>query len=195
MNISLTLRNRFQGAIIGLAVGDALGRPTEFISSLEGLHAKFGRDGVTDFEPDSHPAGTFTDDTQMSLAVARALLRAGHQPLDKLMLVMADEFVSWNRSPENDRAPGITCRAGCANLERGIPWRDAGVAGSKGCGSAMRTAPIGLYYHGDEARLVKVARASSSLTHGHPTALAAAAATALLTAWALHQDDPGEYPG
>ncbi len=186
--------SRFQGAVIGLAVGDALGRPTEFLISLDAIREKFGPDGVTDFEPDRHPAGTYTDDTQMSLAVARALIRVGHQPLDELMGVMAEESVRWNNSPDNDRAPGHTCRTGCENLEAGIPWREAGVTGSKGCGSAMRTAPIGPFYHDDELKLIEVARASSLLTHGHSTALAAAAGAALPVAWALLGDDPREYP-
>ena len=194
MEARSVLKKRFAGAILGLAIGDALGRPTEFISSLADLHEKFGSEGVTDFEPDWHPAGTYTDDTQMSLAVARALIKAGHQSLDALMQVMGDEFVVWNNSPENDRAPGHTCRIGCENLEDGVPWRQSGVAESKGCGSAMRTAPIGLFYHDDEAKLIEVARASSLPTHGHPTALAAAASTALLVAWAVRHDDPSQYP-
>jgi ADP-ribosylglycohydrolase len=131
----------------------------------------------------------------MSLAVARALITAGHKPLDDLMQVMAREFVEWSRSPDNNRAAGMTCMTGCRNLESGMPWRESGVGGSKGCGSAMRTAPIGLYYCDDEARLIEVARASSLPTHGHPTALAAAAATALLVSWAIRREDPSEYPG
>jgi ADP-ribosylglycohydrolase len=190
----MDLRDRFQGVMVGLAVGDALGRPTEFITTLEAIHERFGPEGVTDFVANGHPAGTYTDDTQMSLCVARALLRAGRGSLDELMSVMAEEFIAWDRSPENDRAPGVTCRAGCEKLAKGVPWREAGVAESKGCGSAMRTAPIGLYYLEDEGRLMEVARASSLLTHGHPTALASAAATALLVAWAARGEDPGEYP-
>ena len=188
------LKSRFEGTVLGLAIGDALGRPTEFIDNLAELHAKFGPEGVTGFEADWHPAGTYTDDTQMSLAVARALIKAGDRPLDELMRVMSAEFVAWNLSPDNDRGPGTTCRIGCQNLEQGVPWRKSGVADSKGCGSAMRTAPIGLYYHHDEAKLIEVARASSIPTHGHPTALAAAAATALLVAWGVHHDDPSAYP-
>jgi ADP-ribosylglycohydrolase len=188
------LRTRFQATVLGLAVGDALGRPTEFLDSLEDIRDKFGPHGVTDFEPDWHPAGTYTDDTQMALAVARALIQSGHQPLETLMNAMAHEFIKWNRSPENNRAPGVTCRTGCEQLEAGVHWRHAGVADSKGCGSAMRTAPIGLYYHDDQPRLIEVARTSSLLTHGHPTALAAAAAAALPVAWALHGDDPRAYP-
>ena len=69
----------------------------------------------------------------------------------------------------------------------------SGVKESKGCGSAMRTAPIGLYYHDDEARLIEVAKASSLPTHGHPTALAAAVGTAYLTALALRGEPPESY--
>ena len=188
------LMAKFQGCLLGLAIGDALGRPTEFISDLNALREKYGPEGVMDFEGDWHPPGTYTDDTQMSLAIARALLKAGHRPLDELMTLMAEEFVRWNRSPDNNRAPGNTCRAGCESLERGVPWRESGIADSKGCGSAMRTAPIGLYFWDDEPRLLEVARASSSATHGHPTALAAAAGTALLVAWAVRHDPPADYP-
>jgi ADP-ribosylglycohydrolase len=130
----------------------------------------------------------------MSLCVARALVRAGHKPLETLMSAMAKEFVEWSRSTENDRAPGTTCIAGCRNLSEGIAWREAGIAGSKGCGSAMRTAPIGLLFCDDESRLIEVVRASSLPTHRHPTALAFAAATSLLTAWAVRQENPAEYP-
>jgi ADP-ribosylglycohydrolase len=190
----MELLSRFQGCIVGLAIGDALGRPAEFLHTLAAIYARFGTEGVTDLEPDGHPAGTFTDDTQMSLCVARALVRAGHAPLDTLMSDMAKEFVEWSRSAENDRAPGTTCMAGCRNLGRGIGWQEAGIVGSKGCGSAMRTAPIGLLYHDNERKLIAVARASSLPTHGHPTALASAATTALLTAWAVRRETPAEYP-
>lgn len=190
----MNLKDRFEGAIFGLAIGDALGRPTEFYNSLEAIRAKFGPDGVTDLEPDWHPAGTYTDDTQMSLAVARALVFTAGQPLEALMRVMGEQFVAWNLSPQNDRAPGHTCRAGCENREKGVDWQHAGVAESKGCGSAMRTAPIGLSFYDDEPRLIEVARASSLPTHGHPTALAAAAAAALLVAWVVRGDAPDEFP-
>jgi ADP-ribosylglycohydrolase len=186
--------DKFQGCIVGLAIGDALGRPTEFIHSMEQIREQFGREGVMDFEADSHPAGAYTDDTQMSLCVARALIKAGHRSLDELMEVMAAEFVQWSRSPENNRAPGTTCMTGCDRLRAGTPWQTAGVAGSKGCGSAMRTAPIGLCFHHDEDRLIEVARASSLATHGHPTALASAAGAALAVAWAIRGEDPASYP-
>ena len=75
---------------------------------------------------------------------------------------------------------------GCENLERGAHWKVSGVANSKGCGSAMRVAPIGLLYSHDYDRLVEVAAASSILTHGHPAGIDGAVAAALLVGSALN---------
>ncbi len=192
--MGIDLLSRFEGAILGLAIGDALGFPTEFIS-LKEIRTRYGPAGVTDFEPVGwHPPGTYTDDTQMSIAVAEALIEAGHDSIDKLMPAMARRFVAWSKSAENDRAPGTTCLTGCRNLASGAPWARAGVADSKGCGTAMRVAPIGLFYWKNEQRLVDVARASALPTHGHPTGVAAAAAAALLVAWAVRGGDPLQYP-
>ena len=135
-----------------------------------------------------HPPGTYSDDTQMTIAVAEALL--AEDDLDAAMRAMGAEFVRWSESPDNDRAPGGTCMTGCASLAAGVPWRDAGVSDSKGCGSAMRVAPIGLRFAGERARLLEVARASSLLTHGHRAAVESAAAAALLVALALEKRTP-----
>ncbi len=175
----MDLVERARGCFLGLAVGDALGHPTEFIDSVAAIRAKYGPAGVTDFAPAGrHPAGTFTDDTQMTIAVARALSRAGHADLDTLMTTLGAELVAWARSPENDRAPGGACMRGCSELEARVPWRSAGVRDSKGCGAAMRAAPIGLYFHDDLDALVRVAAAQSALTHRHPTGIASSVAAA-----------------
>jgi len=155
--------SRFTGCIVGLAVGDALGYPAEFRRRAQILE-EIGPDGITDFirlkderfsRPffmggADHPPGTFTDDTQMTIAVAEALLTHGRSDLDSLMAEMGRRFVAWSQSEQNDRSPGGTCMAGCSNLANGVPWRTAGEADSKGCGSAMRVAPIGLFYKGLE---------------------------------------------
>jgi ADP-ribosylglycohydrolase len=193
----------FEGAILGLAIGDALGMPAEFRRRAQIL-AAWGPEGITDFVgtdapawPPSplilgtrHPAGSYSDDTQMSLAVAEALIAAGGRDIDQLMQQMGERFVAWSRSPDNNRAPGATCMEGCDHLAAGMAWREAGVASSKGCGSAMRVAPIGLMYWRDHARLLEVARASSLLTHGHDAAIEGAAAAALLVALALEKKTP-----
>ncbi|MDA1231444.1 MAG: ADP-ribosylglycohydrolase family protein [Planctomycetota bacterium] len=142
--------SRSVGCIIGLAVGDAIGYPAEFRRRAQIL-AEIGADGINDFIalkdprfsrpffscPD-HPPGTFTDDTQMSIAVAESLLSGNVDDLDQLMEEMSRQFVAWAGASKNNRAPGGACMQGCGNLSLGVPWRDAGVPESKGCGSAMR---------------------------------------------------------
>jgi ADP-ribosylglycohydrolase len=61
------------GSLYGLAIGDALGAPTEFLGSVEAIEKRFGPGGPTN--PEGDPARV-TDDTQMALAVGRALLSA-----------------------------------------------------------------------------------------------------------------------
>ena len=179
---------RTRGSIIGLAIGDALGHPTEFVSSVRAIKAKWGELGVTDMMPSGrHPAGTFTDDTQMTICVARALVRAGHAPLDELMKILGQEFVAWSRSNDNNRAPGGTCMTGCRALSSGILWREAGVEKSKGCGAAMRAAPIGLYFWDDVDAMVRISAAQSSLTHRHPTGIASSVAAAAPVAFVLRE--------
>jgi ADP-ribosylglycohydrolase len=186
----MDLLERFRGSLVGLAIGDALGHPTEFMSSVAAIRTRWPPSGVTGFEPSGrHPAGTFTDDTQMSICVARALIAAGHAPLDRLMEIMSDEFTTWSRSAQNNRAPGGACMSGCSSLARGVPWRKAGVANSKGCGAAMRAAPVGLYYHLDEGALVRAATAQSAPTHRHPTGYASSVAAAAAVAWATRGGD------
>ena len=183
---------QFTGAMIGLAVGDALGFPTEFISRAEILR-RFGPSGVTGFVPShGHAAGTYTDDTQMSLAVAHGLLEAEDSSLEAMLSCICQRFVTWSNSPDNNRAPGGACMSGCRNLEQGAPWREAGVANSKGCGTAMRVAPVGLRFYKDLDRLVEVARATALPTHGHPAALEGAAAAALMVALALRGESPAQ---
>jgi ADP-ribosylglycohydrolase len=192
---------QFVGSVVGLAVGDALGYPAE-LRSREQILREIGPEGITGFLSDKdpcftrpfvvgpdHPPGTFTDDTQMTLAVAAGLLDAGEGDLEAIMEAVARHFVLWAASPDNDRAPGQTCMTGCGNLRKGVPWREAGVARSKGCGSAMRVAPVGLVFHRDPDRLLEVARATSLPTHGHPAAVEGAAAAALMVALALDGAD------
>ncbi len=169
-----------KGIIYGLAIGDALGSPTEFIS-LPRIKSKYGPSGIKDL-PD--PA-LFTDDTQMSIAIAEALIKTGGREIEKIMAAIRDEFIKWFHSPENNRAPGRTCLTGVANMERGLHWSESGVARSKGCGSAMRAAPIGYFYQHDPIKLKEIAHASGICTHGHPTGDAACIGAAYLVKLAL----------
>ena len=184
------VRRRYEGCMLGLAIGDALGWPVEFLQLSE-IHARFGPGGITDLHAaGKHPRGTVTDDTQMSLALARAILSYGVKPEDEFVTESARQFVRWAESDENDRAPGQTCMSACRALELDPSWRAPGHNDSKGCGTAMRAAPIGLAWNGDEDQIIRRATMTSELTHGHPCATAGSVATALLVSWALEDLPP-----
>ncbi len=177
--------SQYEGCMLGLAIGDALGWPVEFLSLTE-IRTRFGADGITDLRAnDRHPRGPFTDDTQMSLALARAILSHGDRQEAEFVTETARQFVLWAQSNDNDRAPGLTCMSASRALAQDLNWRAPGQSDSKGCGTAMRTAPIGLAWHGDEDRIARMAAMTSELTHGHPCATAGGVATALLVNWAL----------
>ena len=177
--------NKAKGIIFGVAIGDAIGFPTEFIS-LPQIKAKYGKSGIEDI-PD--PA-LFTDDTQMSIAIAEALIKSGENDIETILKAIRNEFIKWLHSPENNRAPGKTCLKGVANMEHGLHWSESGVARSKGCGSAMRAAPIGYLYQYDPGKLKKVAHASGMCTHAHPTGDAACIGAAYLVKLALDGNFP-----
>ncbi len=179
-----------KAVLYGLALGDALGAPTEFLD-LGAIREKFGPAGIQ--EPPA--VALYTDDTQMTAAIAEALVAAGTLPLDHLMTEMGARFVRWLHSPDNNRAPGQTCLKGIRHYEAGTPWRESGLADSKGCGSAMRVAPIGYFFQHDVDALRQVAEASSLVTHGHPAALAASIGAAYLVKLALDGVEPEQYFG
>jgi len=171
-------KDRVAGSLFGLAYGDALGRPTEFLTLPE-IIDRYGPRGPRDIEGD--PA-LVTDDTQMALAVAWALRDAHALTPTALEPVLRQRFIDWARSPDNNRAPGNTCLRAVGGLAEGLAWRRATVVGSKGCGANMRVTPVGLLPGIDVDLMADVAQFQAALTHGHPTALAASE----LTAYAVH---------
>jgi ADP-ribosylglycohydrolase len=174
-----------RGMLLGLAIGDALGAPTEFLS-LDRIKERYGPQGIEDLP---NPA-RYTDDTQMALAITEALVQAGDQDLETIMDAVKHHFIQWAHSPENNRAPGRTCLQGIARMEKGMHWTQSGIARSKGCGSAMRAAPIGYFYQHDPTKLRHVAHATGICTHGHPTADAACIGAAYLVKLALDRTPP-----
>ncbi len=186
MNASV---QQIEAILFGLALGDALGYPVEFLKR-ETISQQYGKSGIQ--EP-PYPA-LYSDDTQMTLALSEGLLDAGiHSDLDTLMLGIGTHFIEWLNSPDNNRAPGNTCINGVKRFQAGVLWRDSGLVESKGCGSAMRVAPLGYLYQHDAARLREVAIATSQITHRHPTAIAATVAAAYLVKLALDGVAPTAY--
>ncbi|MEV2239895.1 ADP-ribosylglycohydrolase family protein [Micromonospora sp. NPDC049891] len=164
---------RAAGSLFGLAYGDALGRPTEFLTVAE-IDRRFGPTGPRELVGD--PA-LVTDDTQMALAVGWALHDAPTYTAEAVEPLLRRRFLDWAASPDNNRAPGMTCLRACAELSRGLPWQQATEAGSKGCGANMRVTPVGLL-DVDLDTLAGLAQLQAGLTHGHPTGLAASELTA-----------------
>lgn len=174
-------RHAARGCLFGLAIGDAIAAPTEFLT-VAGILTRFPPSGPR--EPMGTPARV-TDDTQMALAVGDALVEAsgaGELSPETLESPLVRAFVTWSKSPENDRAPGLTCLKACDRLDAGLPWLEATEPSSKGCGANMRVAPVGLLRSGyagiDAETRSAIAQFQAALTHGHPTALAASDMTA-----------------
>ncbi|MER6125112.1 ADP-ribosylglycohydrolase family protein [Streptomyces sp. NPDC001795] len=177
MTTSDLARQAATGSLLGLALGDALGFPTEF-NDVPSILAKCGPWREMELP---RPA-IVTDDTQMTLALGRGLRTAmdrGVLAPKRMERPVREEFVDWYRSPENNRAPGRTCLVACNRLEdESRPWQQASQIGSKGCGANMRVAPVGLVPGLSDEQRAGAAQLQAALTHGHPTALAASDLTA-----------------
>ena len=182
------------GCLLGGAVGDALGAMVEF-DSLEALRERYGPEGVVDFPAEG---GRITDDTQMTLFTAEALIRTRRRyeadridhAVDHLWWAYRRWFDTQALDEEpgrsegggdglaaepalrHRRAPGNTCLAALAGGHPG--YVDQPVNNSKGCGGVMRVAPVGLVAR----RPAGLGIASAALTHGHPSGHLAAGALA-----------------
>ncbi|WP_239123191.1 ADP-ribosylglycohydrolase family protein [Rhizocola hellebori] len=176
---------RATGSMFGLAYGDALGKPVEF-KKYPAIVAAFGPGGPTEL----HKKAQVTDDTQMALAVGWALLSEGD-----LVQNLTTHFVKWLKSPDNNRAPGNTCMRACLKLDYGLPWEQASIRGSKGCGANMRVTPVGLVKTYDDDTTAYVAQLQAAMTHGHPTALAASELTAFAVRFLVQGATLHELPG
>ncbi|MCW2869965.1 ADP-ribosylglycohydrolase family protein [Actinacidiphila oryziradicis] len=188
------MRSSATGALTGLALGDALGFPTEF-NDVPSILAKCGP-----WRQMELPRPAFvTDDTQMTLALGRGLRTAMERgPLAPVRMVrpVREEYVEWWRSPENNRAPGRTCLVACERLSHDARrWQEASQTGSKGCGANMRVAPLGLVPGLSGEVRAGAAQLQSALTHGHPTALAASDLTAHAVYLLAQGTPPGQLTG
>lgn len=184
--------SRLIGVVLGAAIGDAMGHPTEFMA-MDAIRSTFGPNGVTGFElwwtRDGVRFAPYTDDTQMAEAVMLGLLdgRQRDLDLDATMRGIADRFIEWSKNPQGGhRAPGNACLSGCRALDRGAPWAEAGGETAGGCGSVMRAYPFGMFFVDDLEAAERWAVAHSKLTHRDPIALAAAGAMAVGVAHALN---------
>jgi ADP-ribosylglycohydrolase len=179
MKLTMEQKDRAAGVLLGCAVGDALGVPFEFKPaqkfSTRDLPLGMPGGGPFNFGP-----GEFSDDTQMSLCIARVAYDghdvSGGDGLDRV----ATAFLGWYRSGPRDVGGQVSAvLSGAAKLRHpaaGLTARAAdrfrrAPGGSGGNGSLMRTSPIALRYLDDPEKMTAAARAVSALTHADPDTL------------------------
>jgi ADP-ribosylglycohydrolase len=176
------LKERFTGAILGCAVGDALGAPFEGVGAN-----KLFQDSVPDYAPiTGFPRGQYTDDTQMTLAIVKAVLEDGEIRGKSV----AEKFAQLWRSGEIV-GPGASCSEAMWRYIRGeAGWDECGTApGRAGNGTAMRAGPIGLWDYDAPEKLVEDATAVSVITHTDERAVAGAIAVAVAVAYVVQRDE------
>lgn len=169
--------NQIKGALYGVAVGDALGAPVEFMSAEE-IKKKHGR--VTEMIGGGWLSvwpGEVTDDTQMTLCVARGILAAPEAPVKEV----GKQFIEWLRTGPKD--VGGTCSSSIrramyygGDAPSPVDWltaskeTDMATGGrSGGNGSLMRTIYIPCFYYGDD-EIRRQAKSISTMTHYDPVA-------------------------
>ena len=186
--MTLTVTDRILGCLTGIATGDAIGKQTEMLSHEDVLH--WYPHGIRGFEgtPGSvipryvgnakreWRIGETTDDTERTVAVARAIL--------------TDRTVS-HESVGRELLRCTKCvHPGLKSLwefhQAADPARIA--RNHDGCGAAIRVAPVGIFYTSHRAeQLLNGAREASVSTHGGSLAIAAAAATAAAVSAAIDE--------
>lgn len=174
-----TLQDRAIGCLLGLAVGDALGTTLEFSTRDAGPP-------LTDLVgggPFHLPAGTWTDDTSMALALADTLIwRRQLDPAD-----LMNRFVNWWKWGEYSATGecfdiGITTRVALAKFEDGgDPIAGSTDPHSAGNGSLMRLAPVAIWgVQAGKDLMRDAARLQSATTHGAAQCLDACEGYALI---------------
>lgn len=206
------LQNKIRGSITGGAIGDALGYPIEFVYSFNDICARYGKEGITEFDM-SYPwleseekKALFSDDTQMTLYTAEGLLEAerngkpiaptvcnaylawyAHQAGRKVKISYQSKLSEIEELNQN-RAPGNTCLSALAAIHAGKEPQNA----SKGCGGIMRVAPVGLYgaaHDWSPADTARLAGELAELTHLHPLSTYSSAALAVIVQLCASSED------
>ena len=180
------LKNKYAGCMLGAAIGDALGKQNEGVRREEILERGYIKDHGR--APIGSPgeklrAGQYTDDTEQMLVLAQSLIACnGFDAAD-----FASRIAKWGEEVRNDpaRSPflGPSSSYAIEKLNSGISWKESG-SDIPSCGSAMRVAPIGLFYNCLEN--VEFNAVHSSIpTHKSKGAIAGAVAVAVAIRCAL----------
>jgi ADP-ribosyl-[dinitrogen reductase] hydrolase len=180
----MTRRDRFRGALLGLAVGDAVGTTVEFMApgTFPPVREMVGGG------PFSLPPGAWTDDTSMALCLAESLVeRRTFDPVDQL-----HRYVRWYRDGHWSSTGrcfdiGNATRAALERFEQtGEPYPGDAAPDAAGNGPLMKLAPVVLAYASKPAEAIRHAGESARTTHGAREAADACGAYAALLLAALN---------
>jgi len=171
--------DRAVGALVGLAVGDALGTTVEFKKrGTFPLVTEMRGGGVFGLNP-----GEWTDDTSMALALGEALLKDPVLADPATAMNRWTNWYEWGMYSHNDRCFDIGSQTAAAlfnwSTSRSLPDRDTESAGN---GSIMRLAPAVIANFNDIDTMLDVAQRQSDLTHRNPQCRLIAARLASLMA-------------
>jgi len=182
------------GALLGLAIGDALGTTNEFAKLSAPPFPELAREGLTGIVgggPFGLKAGQVTDDTQMACCLYRSLTSLGHYDANNA----AARYVKWSNVAfdigTQTRGSLAVVASGERALEAGrIVWLESG-SKAAGNGSLMRAAPIGALLAASEHERRIASLDDSAITHFDPRCrLACAAFNAAIAAGVLGTSDP-----
>jgi len=179
-------KNRFRGCLLGQCLADALGAPVE---GREGkVCYEFIYNMVVDWFNNAHPdtnwTGQYTDDSQLARDLLESLVDCrGFVPDDyarRIAIIFKENRIVGR---------GIATDNAANNLIAGVPWNEAGMpAPDAGNGTAMRAAPIGLFYYKHPDRVVEYAHQQGFITHHDPRCSAGSVAIAGGVALALQSE-------
>lgn len=184
-----TFEDRCSGCLLGTACGDILGAAVEGWPAAE-IRERFGE--LRDFTDSGRGFGCYTDDTQMTLALATSLVECGRVDAEHLSAKYAEFYEPW-------RGYGGAAHRVLQGLRQGADYRGTGrlqfPEGSFGNGGAMRIAPVGLAYrHAAPDILEQAVKDALLCTHVHPEAVDGAFVQARAVGWAAIADPDGFDP-
>lgn len=177
--MKINLLDKFQGCLLGVAIGDTLGHPFE--GKLRTKIYSYFDDFESFIQKNKDIFRTYTDDTQLTLHLADALIKGNGFKVEYIIR----EFINWLDDPPI--GPGYGCISSIRKLRYGVPWEQA-ASNSGGNGTTMRIAPIGLFYCKDPKALKTAAIKSSIITHSHPAASAGAVIIASAIAYLINKN-------
>lgn len=185
------MSKRKSAVLLGKAIGDSLGM--QFETKNWNDPAILAWDGCSYGSSEWHKLGPgqWTDDTGMALALTESLLSPIHKSDDAGHRVGFDPlrtaiyYKQWYEG-STFRGAGQTTRKALANLANGVPWYESGELGALGNGTAMRVAPLGVFYKDEPTKLIKAAKLDAIITHDSHEAQQGSIAIALAVSLLLN---------